>query len=67
MTYPNGLHVAATCDAHDVTGTLVGDHDELDGTVSIRETDTGEILRLNGWLWLFEITGTACDGTELEP
>ncbi len=52
--YPDGSPIEATCDAHDVTGTLAGDHDDLDGIVSIREADTGEVLRLNGWLWLFE-------------
>ena len=66
MMYPDGLHVEASCDAHDVSGTLVGDHDELDGPVIIREDDTGEVLRLNGWLWLFTL-GTACAETELVP
>ena len=58
-TYRCGLHIEATCDAHDVAGTLVGDHDGLDGVVTVRDDDTGEVLRLNGWLWRIDITDAA--------
>jgi hypothetical protein len=52
--YPHGTRVLAICDLYDVEGTLDSDHDDLDGVVTVR-VDDGEVLVLNGWLWIFEV------------
>jgi hypothetical protein len=51
--YLDGTKVIAETAEFSVEGALVGDHDELDGVVWVRDGD--EVVGLNGWLWRIEV------------
>jgi hypothetical protein len=54
--YRDGTHIRATCDAYDVAGPLIGDHEDLDGIVTVRdELNDGKVTHINAWLWTVEI------------
>ena len=50
--YRKGACIEADSDGgHFVSGRLARDHDDLDGVVSVVDEESGEVLRLNAWLW----------------
>jgi hypothetical protein len=42
-------------DMYDVSGPLVGDHEDLDGIVTVRDELDGKVVKLNSWLWTIEV------------
>lgn len=44
---------ADNCQGLDMEGTLPADDGLWDGVVDFIDDETGETLRLNGWLWVF--------------
>lgn len=54
------MRYLADCDMHTLE-IEVPDRADLDGVVSAIDLDTGEPVRLNGWLWSFEPLATSLD------
>jgi hypothetical protein len=53
--YKDGTRIEADCGFNAVAGPLVGNHEDLDGIVTLRDEMDGEVIRLNGWLWSIEV------------
>jgi len=51
----DGTRIEADCGFNAVAGRLVGDHEDLDGIVTLRDEMDNEVIRLNGWLWCIEV------------